>query len=88
MDEQYDDRAKLTTSVQIPLWLAHEIKGSGMTYPGAMVAGWNALSERKEANQQISDLRRELEETRANLRKYRDRWMAMMDEKGEVPRAV
>lgn len=82
MDTEYDDRAKITTSIQIPVWLAHQIKASGMTYTGAMVAGWNALDERKEANQTISDLRQELNDTRENLRKYRDRWLSAIDEKG------
>jgi len=85
MNSDYTDRAKMTTSVQIPVWLAAQIKAAGMTYPGAMVAGWNALESAKEANQTISDLRRELEDTRANLRKYRDRWMELMDkEKNNV----
>lgn len=84
--DQYDDRAKMTTSIQIPVWLAQQIKASGMTYPGALVAGWNALALTKEANQKIAELRLELEDVRKNMVKYRDRWMAMMDEKGEVPR--
>lgn len=86
MNTEFDDRAKILTSIQIPVWLAHQIKAAGMTYPGAMVAGWNALSDQKQANQTISDLRRELEEVRANMLRYRDRWMASLEEKGVVPR--
>jgi len=81
MNPEYIDRAKMTTSVQIPVWLAAQIKAAGMTYPGAMVAGWNALEQQKEANQTISDLRRELESSRALVKRYAERWMQLMKEK-------
>ncbi len=78
------ERAKMTTSIQIPVWLAKEIKDSGMTYPGAMVAGWNAIQAQKEASQQIANLRLEVKEYRENMTKYRDRWLQSIDEKGGV----
>jgi len=85
MNPEYTDRAKMTTTIQIPVWLAHQIKAAGMTYPGAMVAGWNAIQESKEVNQTISDLRREKEEYRLNMCKYRDRWMELMDKEKVSP---
>lgn len=81
MDNQYDERAKIITSIHIPRWLCEEIKNSGMTYSGAMVAGWSAMQERKEASQKIYDLKADLEDTRRNMVKYRDRWMELMQEK-------
>lgn len=85
--EQYE-RAKMTTTIQIPVWLAHDIKNAGMTYPGAMVAGWNALQAQREANQQIANLRMELEDVRKNMIKYRDRWMEMMEKDPYVKEAM
>lgn len=84
MNPEYTERAKMTTTIQIPIWLAHEIKNAGMTYPGAMVHGWNAIQQEKQANQTISDLRRELESNRALLKRYAERWMESVKEKEDV----
>jgi len=75
------DKARFTTTLQIPLKLRQDIKNAGMTINGALVQGWAAMQQQKEANQLISDIRQEKEEYRLNMVKYRDRWLALMEEK-------
>lgn len=83
MNSDFTDRAKEKTTVEIPKWLKVEIKRKGMTFAGALSQGWEAIQEKQEANQLISDLRQEKEEYRLNMVKYRDRWLATLKE-GEV----
>lgn len=84
MNSEFTDRAKERTTVDIPKWLKVQIKGKGMTIAGALAEGWIAIHERQEANQTISDLRREMEEYRLNMVKYRDRWLATMPKNEQV----
>lgn len=82
MNSDFTDRAKERTTVDIPKWLKVQIKMNGMTIAGALAKGWNAIHEQQQANQQISDLRREVEEYRLNMVKYRDRWLATQKVEG------
>jgi len=75
MNPDYTDRAKMVTSIAVPVWLAQDIKANGMTYSGALVAGWNAIKERQEANQKIANLNMELNDVRKNMQKYREAYM-------------
>jgi len=67
MDENFQGRANITTTVMIPIWLREEIRQKGYTLPGALVAGWAALQKRDN----VDDLMRELRETRDNMERYR-----------------
>jgi hypothetical protein len=84
MDNQFDERATLATSIRIPTWVAVEIKMRGMTYSGAVIAGLTAIKERERFNQEEYQLRKELKETQENMRKYRDRWLELLNEKEGV----
>ena len=57
----------------MPMWLAQQIKAAGMTYTGAMVAGWNAIQERKQWNTEIAELR-------ANMERYRSAYLKLYNE--------
>lgn len=76
MDVQ-TNTARHTTTIQVPMWLAMEIKNEGMTYVGAMVAGWNAIKERKTHNSEYAALR-------ANMDKYRDAYLRLLNEVNQM----
>lgn len=71
----------MVTSIAVPVWLAQQIKAAGMTYSGALVAGWNAIEERRQANQKISDLQMQLKSTTERLQRYAERYALLMQEK-------
>jgi len=68
---------RYVTTVQIPIQLREEIKAAGMTVNGALMAGWEAMQERKGANDEIRDLR-------ANLNRYRDAWLKLQRRVNEL----
>lgn len=80
------DSSKFVTTVQIPLRLRQEIKGAGMTVNGALIAGWAAIQERKHVNQEIADIRANMEKYRAAYLRMKDRVDAL--EAAEVPNDV
>lgn len=57
--------SKHTTTVQIPEELAKAIKEAGMTYTGALQAGWEAMQERKQWNVEMAELRENMDKYRA-----------------------
>lgn len=64
-----DLRAKYVTTVQIPMWMRREIKESGLTINGALIAGWQAIKERKNVNRDMEQLKLDFAaEKRANAR--------------------
>lgn len=66
MDEQYQNRAMMVTTVHIPVWLRQEIKMQNLTVNGALIRGWHALKKREE----IDDLIRDRAEMREVIAKY------------------
>jgi len=58
------DVTRYTTTIQIPKWLAAQIKSAGMTYSGALVAGWEAIMERE-------SIKEDLEASRAVAARYK-----------------
>jgi len=70
MDNFMDAVPKYTTTIAIPIWLAKDIKAAGMSYGGALVAGWNAMIERRKWNEEIA-------EVRANMEKYRSAYIKL-----------
>jgi hypothetical protein len=68
---------RFVTTIQIPLWLAKDIKAAGMTYNGALIAGWAAMSERKAWNEEIAALR-------VNMERYRQGYIKLSDEMAKL----
>jgi len=75
MNPEITGQAKITTSIQIPRWLAVQIKQDGHTYAGIMVRGWNALQDVQKAHQQLSDLQAEYRMFSRQMQKYKDYFM-------------
>ena len=75
--------SRFTTTVQIPMKLREEIKAAGMTINGALIAGWSALQDRKHVNQEIAEIRANMEKYRAAYLRMKDRVDAL--EATEVP---
>ena len=73
MDEHYDARARMVTTVQIPLWLRQDIQQSGFTVSGALVAGWNALKAKEKLDNDYVDVRK-------NMDLYRAAYLSSMKE--------
>ena len=66
-------RKDFTTTVTIPLSLRQEIKNKGMTVNGALMEGWRAIQERQNANQEIFELRE-------NMNRYRNGFLKLREE--------
>ncbi len=66
-------RKDFITTVNIPLGLRQEIKNAGMTVNGALIAGWAAIKDAKHANQEIFELRE-------NMNRYRNGFLKMREE--------
>jgi len=71
------DKARYTTTLQIPMQLRMEIKAAGMTINGALIAGWNAIKERKEKNIEVMEIRQ-------NMEKYRSAYLRLKDRVDEL----
>lgn len=65
------DKARFTTTLQIPMKLRQEIKEKGMTINGALVQGWAAMQERKHWNTEIEEVQKNLDKYRAKMMEYR-----------------
>jgi hypothetical protein len=68
MDENYQNRAMMVTTVHIPVWLRQEIKNQNLTVNGALIRGWNALKKREDIDDLIKD-RAEMKETIAKYQR-------------------
>jgi len=55
MDEHFDARAMMVTTIHIPIWLRNEIKMKGYTLPGALMSGWQILQRREDIDQLLAD---------------------------------
>ena len=55
MDEHFDARAMMVTTIHIPVWLRNEIKMNGYTLPGALMSGWQMLQRRQDIDALLSD---------------------------------
>ena len=67
------NKAGYTTTLQMPLEMRQEIKRRGMTIQGALKAGMLAMDELKKANQEISDLK-------LNMDRYRRGYIRLSNE--------
>lgn len=74
MDEQYQNRAMMVTTVHIPVWLRQEIKLANLTVNGALIRGWNALKSRE----QVDDLIRTNQELKLELGTYQRGYANLM----------
>ncbi len=63
--------ARYTTTLQIPVKLRQEIKESGMSIHGALVAGWAAIQERKHWNAEINRVEANMDKYRSKMMEYR-----------------
>ena len=59
-----------TTTLQIPMALRQEIKARGMTIRGAMIEGWKALNERKHWNDELREVKANMDKYRAQMMRY------------------
>ena len=66
-------QGKYTTTIQIPLWLAHKIKAKGMTYGQVFIAGWDAMEERTNWNEKFEQQARMMELAKSTIKDLRMR---------------
>lgn len=71
---------KKPTTIYIHPDLRNQIKLAGMTVSGAMLAGWEAIADRKKYAARISELEEENRDMQRNIRSMQ-RMMADMHEK-------
>ena len=64
---------KYTTTVQIPLWLAHKVKAKGMTWQQLVIAGWEAMEERQNWNEKFEQQARMMELAKSTIKDLRMR---------------
>lgn len=67
------NKAGYVTTIQMPLEMRQEIKNRGMTIQGALKAGMLAMDELKKANQEIAELK-------LNMDRYRRGYIRLTNE--------
>ena len=67
------DRARFTTTIQIPMELRQRIKAQGMTINGALIRGMEAIENEKQQNKEILFVTKSMENYRDGYRRLRAR---------------